>query len=394
MKLQGRIQVEPLDDERLVNIERHIVANAKIGPAPERTPRHHLAFAGALVAVAAAALIGWKLHAPGAPAVTRDKPQSLAVATEAQRSTLALEGATIASDPGTTFDVTREAGKVVVVMTRGKLDLAVEHREGRLLVVRAGDTDVEDVGTKFSVAWDGTHDVDVRVREGAVKVKHAREQLIVAKGQEWQPATGVVPLVEVAATEAPPVPVPPVVVAVNEPPPLLHERHARVPAPPRVEDAAPPELGEPMPTPSHAAAKAAAIPSDPYVDLKSAIRRQPLALDPKIDGQRDAAAEIGRLKKIAYSPTTLGDEASRALYTIAVLLHKPLKQDAEALRTLDMYRRRFAKGKELGAVLWLRVRITCGRAIDDDCRKAAYGYQHELPQGDAADVAIRITNAQ
>ena len=394
MKLQGRIPVEPLDDERLVNIERNIVANAKIGPAPERGPRRHLAFAGALFAVAAAALLGWKLHAPGAPAAP-PAAQSVAIATEAQRSTLALEGATIASEPGTTFDVTREAGKVVVVMTRGKLDLSVEHREGRLLVVRAGDTDVEDVGTKFSVAWDGSHDVDVRVREGAVKVKHAQQELLVAKGEEWQPTTGVVPIVEVAAAEpAPPAPPHDIVVEAKEPPPVLHERHAQVPVAPRVaaEENAPPVLGEPLPPKSHA--EKAVVQSDPYVDLKVAIRRQPLAHDPKIDGAGDAAAEIARLKKIAYSPTTLGDEPSRALYTIALLLHKPLHQDAEALRTLDMYRRRFAKGKELDGVLWLRVRITCSHAIDDECRKAAYGYQHELPQGDASDVAIRITNAQ
>ena len=48
----------------------------------------------------------------------------------------------------------------------------------------------------------------------------------------------------------------------------------------------------------------------------------------------------------------------------------------------------------LRAALWLLVRMHCGKAIDDDCRKAAYTYQHEVPSGPATDVAIRITNAQ
>jgi hypothetical protein len=59
-----------------------------------------------------------------------------------------------------------------------------------------------------------------------------------------------------------------------------------------------------------------------------------------------------------------------------------------------MYRRRFAGGREMHAALWLLVRIHCGKAIDDECRKAAYTYQHEVTSGPATDVAIRITNAQ
>ena len=137
-----------------------------------------------------------------------------------------------------------------------------------------------------------------------------------------------------------------------------------------------------------------AVASDPYVDLKLAIKQQRIEFDPNIDGLRDAGSEIARLKKVAYSPTTLGADASQALYRIAVLLHKPLKQNSEALRTLDVYRRRFAGGSEMHAAEWLRVRIACERAIDDECREAAYTYQHEVPVGSAADVAIRITNAQ
>jgi hypothetical protein len=412
VKLVGRIPVEPLEEERLVNIERHVVANAKLGPA-EAAPRRSIMYLAAFSAAAAAALLGWQLRGQGTH-VTPAAPEHFAIATDPQHSTLALDdvGAIIASDAGSTFDVTRETGKVIVKMAKGKLDLSVEHREGRLLVVRAGDTDIEDVGTKFSVAWDGVGEVDVRVREGEVKVKHGRNETLVAKGQEWRPS-GLVAITEVAETGSAAVAAASgsnattttttttgsaaIVIATKEPPHVLHDREAAVPTPARpvrhverTEEAAP-VLGEPIAPASRAAA--AATPSDPYLDLKASIKKQPIVGDPRIDGAGDAAAEIARLKKTAYSPTG-SDEASQALYRIALLLYKPLHQDAEAMRTLDVYRRRFNAGKELSAVLWLRVRITCGRTIDEECRKAAYSYQHLVPTGDAADVAIRITNAQ
>jgi len=387
MKLQGRIPVEPLEEERLVNIERRIVANAKIGPA--EAPRRGLFLAGAMLAAAAAALVAWNLRGTDVRIVP-PAPQHFAMAD----GTLALDdaGAKIASTPGTSYDVTRDGNKVIINMTKGTVDLAVDHREGRLLVVRAGDIDVEDVGTKFSVAWDGVGDVDVRVREGEVKVRRGRQEVMVAKGQEWKPS-GVIALVEEAPKPAQQtVATAPIVVATVEPPPVLHERQAAVPPPRHVDKTeSVPVMGEPIaPKTEHAAVVA---PADPYVDLKQAIKKQPLVDDPHVDGAGDAAAEIARLKKIAYSPTSSG-EASQALYRIALLLHKPLHQDAEALRTIDVYRRRFRAGKELGAVLWLQVRIECGHAIDEGCRKAAYSYQHAVPNGDLAEVAIRITNAQ
>jgi hypothetical protein len=248
----------------------------------------------------------------------------------------------------------------------------------------------------------------VRVTEGEVTVtRHQKVDRVVA-GNEWTNGT----LVAIAA-EPPPVPATAAVVvasaddhpgsaavavAVKDPPPILHERHAAVPevTAPRKPAAHVAHVdAQPEPAP-HALPRERPVvaPSDPYVDLKLAIKKQPIAFDPRIDGKADAAAEIARLKKVAYSPTTVGADASQALYRIAVLLHRPLGQDVEALHTLDMYRSRFARGKEMAAALWLRVRIECGHAIDESCRRAAYSYQHEVVTGDAADVAIRITNAQ
>jgi hypothetical protein len=408
MKLGHRIPVEPLDDERLVNIERAIVSGAADRlAAPLREPRPLFALLAAMCVAAAAGVVGWQLHGAPAPVTPLDPldPPALALHTETEHSTIDIGDATIASDPATAFAITRPGGGVLVAIDRGRIELSVGKRGERPpLVVRAGDTDVEVVGTKFSVAYDG-RTVDVRVREGTVKVTHQQQVTLVGAGREWLTGVGLVAETPVVATAPPPAPAPPVATIVTAPAPSTvivaqqgHDARDHVatipdaPAHTRVAIApartVSPRLGlEP-------GAHSVVLTTNPFVDLKVAIRKQPIEFDPKLDGNGDAATEIARLKKVAYSPTTLGGDASAALYRIAVLLHKPLKQDNEALRTLDIYRRRFARGRELDAALWLRVRILCGRAIDDDCRQAAYSYQQHAPAGASADVAVRITNSQ
>jgi hypothetical protein len=383
MSLRERIPVEQLDDERLTNIERKLVVRvSEMSQAPVRA-RRHLAWVGAALAVAAAAVLGWKLHAPAAPA--RELPQTFAIETHGDRQAIELGDATVASAPATRVDVARTSRETIITMTRGMLELSVVHRPDRRFVIRAGDTEIEDVGTAFSVAYDGSAHVDVRVTEGEVAVTRQQRTERVTAGHAWSTDGGLVAIVE------PPVPpAPPVVVAANPPDVPLHAHAPAVPpaprARPRVVEDPEPVLGEHV--------ERHAPPADPYLDLQQAIRRQPLEFDPHIDGKTDAAARIAQLKKLAYAPPPASAEASKALYEIAVLLHRPLGQDAEALRTLDMYRRRFAGGREMHAALWLLVRIRCGKAIDDECRKAAYTYQHEVTSGPATDVAIRITNAQ
>jgi hypothetical protein len=384
MSLRERIPVEQLDDERLTNIERNLVVRvSEMKQAPVRG-RHQLAWAAAVCAVATAVVLGWKLHAPEAVVVAPapEVAQTFAIETHGDRQAIELGDATVASAPLTRVEVARTSHETVITMARGTLDLSVTHRPDRRFVIRAGDTEIEDVGTTFSVAYDGHSRVDVRVTEGEVSVTRQRRSERVTAGHAWSTDGGLVALAE----PAPPAPVPVVVAGLQRahtavaPPAPAHpaRRHAVAQAEP--------VLGE------HVERHAA--PVDPYVDLQQAIRRQPIELAPNIDGKTDAAARIAQLKKLAYAPPPAGAEASRALYEIAVLLHRPLHQDAEALRTLDMYRRRFAGGREMHAALWLLVRIHCGKAIDDECRKAAYTYQHEVTSGPTADLAIRITNAQ
>lgn len=376
MSLRERIGVEQLDDERLTNIERNLVVRvSEMKPARARRP---FAWVGAVGAAFAALVIGWKLHAPEVPAPTREVAQTFAIETHGDRQAIELGDATVASAPATRVDVARTSHETIITMTRGTLDLAVVHRPDRRFVIRAGDTEIEDVGTTFRVAYDGASHVDVRVTEGEVSVTRQRRSERVTAGHAWSSDGGLVAIAD------PPPPAPVVVSGLERTHTPVVPRHMRSRV---VADGEPkPVLGE------HVERHAA--PADPYIDLKQAIRRQPLELAPNIDGKTDAAARIAQLKKLAYAPPPAGASASHALYEIAVLLHRPLGQDTEALHTLDMYRRRFTGGREMRAALWLLVRIHCEKSIDDECRKAAYTYQHEVPSGPATDLAIRITNAQ
>src|SRR5690349_10510314 len=131
MKLVGRIPVEQLDEERLTNIERRLVVGvSELRTGPVLTPRRHLAFTGAALAVAAAGVIGWKLH-PTPTVAPPPEPAPIAVVTDSEHSTLDIGDATIASDPSTAFEVTRPTGGVLVDMKYGKVELQVGKRHDR-----------------------------------------------------------------------------------------------------------------------------------------------------------------------------------------------------------------------------------------------------------------------
>jgi hypothetical protein len=188
VKLADRIAVEPLDEERLTNIERRVVARAGEAAARGRAPRRlgPLAIAGAMVA---AGLAGWALHAP-APSPVVAEPAPVRVDSPAG-ATLDLGDARITSDPDTAFEVRRPAGGVLIAMTRGKVALEVGKRGGRPpLIVRAGDTDVVVVGTRFTVDYDGRAEVGVRVSEGVVRVVHQQQETRVAAGYAWRTGHG------------------------------------------------------------------------------------------------------------------------------------------------------------------------------------------------------------
>jgi FecR protein len=457
VKLAGRIPVEPLDEERLTNIERRVVAgavDAAIRGHELRAPQRLFGRAAFALAIAAAVVVGWALHgaAPSPPIVA--EPAQVDVQTSAQRSVIDIGDARIESDPDTAFAVTRPAGGVVIAMARGRIELAVDKRGERPpLVVRAGDTEVVVVGTRFSVdCGDGRGEVAVRVTEGAVRVVRRDEQTRVAAGQSWRSHTGLVAMADAAgstpspgsasaasanavtgsqnagATSAAPAsaatttsapaasattasspataattPSSPIAVPlVAAAPGVLHERTAAVPKTSRSAVAAPsaapaatsadssPTRVATAPRPS-SPRPPVAVRADPHVDLRGAIRAQ--RVEPALDlGEPDPATAVARYYAIAAHRS--GDEASQAFYSIAAVRSLRMGRNADALQTLDAYVSRFPGGKEYRAALWLRVRILCLERFDDRCRAAAYTYLHAAPDAPAARVAELVTQTE
>lgn len=439
MKLVGRVPVEPLDDERMTNIERSIVAGAADAAAaarPERSSRRYLGFAAAAMAALVTGVIGWKLgHDPStAPVVGESTP--LRVDTREERPILYIGDATIHSDPHTQFAVTRPDGGVLVNMLSGKVELRVSKRINRPpLVVRAGDTDVIVVGTRFSVDYgDGTGEVDVRVTEGVVKVVRRRPgqaapEVRVTANQAWTTRRGMITLAEaVAADRAHGIVAGTTgtsdgsgseagtgTVALDDDgtlkgsgdyeintdatPDVLRDRVAQTP------DVRTPGTGSgsasTTPRVGNGSGSAGSTtktsevpidPKDPRRDLKKLIKSQPVAPAVEVGAPTPAEAIAKYYTMIREAKT--GEEESAAFYSIAATQAMQLGRTGDALKTLDGYFRRFGRGKryaEYASALWLRVRIKCLKAIDDDCRQAAYTYAHQASEGPATNLANRIS---
>ena len=389
--LKGRIPVEPLDDERLTNIERRIVASAAV-TAPRRTPRFGVALAVATAALIAigAGFAGWQLRGTGSATThtTVVAAAPLRVNTAREHSTLDIGDARLTIDPATDFTVTRPDGGVLVAMTRGKIELDVAKRTRRPpLVVAAGDTRVTVIGTRFSVDYgDGTGEVVVRVFEGIVKVERHQHAVRLVANQAWTTKRGVVALGElptvVAATRSEPIEID---VAT---PDVLDERTAKAPdvKPATTSRATKPDARVRV-TPAQRGGGVA-------VDLRKQVLAVPLfAPIPTTEGPEKA---IGAYTAIMREHR--GVEHAHALYSMAWMQAIKLGRTADALRSIDAVTRGFQGRTEYRDIyrgaLWLRVRILCTRgAIDDRCRQAAYTYMQQASGTPAAKVAEALTLA-
>ncbi len=416
MKLVGRVPVEPLDDERMTNIERRVVAGASDAatePRGLRAPRRLLGFATAAMAAMAAGVIGWKLgQRPAQLPLVAEVP--ISISTDTTGSSLAIGDATIQSDPKTVFVVTRPDGGVLVDLTRGKVELEVAKRANRPpLIVRAGDTDVIVVGTHFSVDYgDGTGEVAVRVTEGVVRVVRHHQEARVAIGQAWETQRGVI-----ALADARPVVRPTTVAVANSAgteggtigevdtgsgsaeiqmgpgPDVLHGRTAQVPDQRTPTTRNTGSGAEPVTRVTPEIITRTKLPEVPVPPgPRQNVTAQPVA-QPLDVGEQIAAKAIGKYQELIRNKTT-GEEESRAYYGIAFTQHFKLGRTADARLTIAAYERRFAQGRvypERIAIAWLKVRIACKDAVGEECRQAAASYVRLDPDSPAGHVAQGIT---
>lgn len=403
--LGDKIPVEPLDDIRLQNLERRVVARAGDAVTEKIVlgrPRWSMAFALVAVLVVGAGVAGWMLRGRTATPGMVAAAEPITVRTGTERSTLDIGDATIDSDPDTAFTVTRPDGKVIVAMTRGRVELEVEKRNGRPpLIVRAGDTDVVVVGTHFVVDFgDGTGEVDVSVSEGIVRVERPTVAAAsVAAGQAWTTKRGVLAMADLppggptarrgvvidggltAGSDAEwrsssidyglkdrtaVVPDPRV-------PPEVRTEPVKVqPRPPREE-----EVVEDLPVP------------DPAKQLEGMIQRQ--KVEPAMNvGTVDGTRAMAKYREMIT--TQKGETAAYGYYSMAVTQHLKLGRDTDALSSIDALMRRFTTSEYHLPALWLRTRILCLRKVDDRCRAAADAYMRKADDGTVtSNVAEVIT---
>lgn len=381
MKLQGRIPVEPLEDERLTNIERNLVVAVSEMRAPaQHAPRRLLAFAGAMAAVAVAGFVGYKLRGGGAQ---QGEPHAQTFAMV--DSTVKFGDAEITSAKGTEIAVTREPTSTRVKMARGRLDLHVDHKADRLFVVNAGDTIIEDIGTRFSVDYDGKNHVEVRVTEGEVKVKRAGKEFRITVNEAWTTEDGettIAMLDEKLAVAAG------THIAVATPDPSDNSGQPHVPDVANVGSAGSGSAGS-----AGSNAGSGARPKAGKTDAKKAVADVPL--QPQDVGTTDPAAAKAKYLELVRNMQE-GEDRARILYSIAVMEHRQ-KKDKEALHSLSGVLKRNG-GEAYKDALWLELRIRCLKAFDDECRGAAARYVRKFPDGrpsGAADEVLKeISRAQ
>lgn len=395
MNLRGRIHVEPLDDERLTNIERKLVVAVSEMRAPAaRAPRRVLALAGVAAAIVVAGFVGWTLRGNAGGGAPADAVETFALNTD-DGHTIQLGNAefgdiALTSGAATDLRVERTRDRVIIDMHRGSIAMAVEHKPGRLLVVRAGETEIEDVGTRFSVDYDGKDKLEVRVTEGEVTVKRGGKHEDITAGFAWALDIGtVVTLAELDARRGPQVigMIDPDVSGDGLPPvadPLASPDSgdrgggtdgASVSGPTSGEQAARPGAGK------RSAVKKPGIPNARKALLTASI--DPPEDVGTTDPRRAIAAYLERAKTMQE-----GEDKARLLYSMAYVQHMA-KNDEAAKYTLRGLLRRNG-GPAFRSALWLNVRIHCIEAFDDDCRKAAELYRRKFPDGLHTGVADEI----
>jgi hypothetical protein len=402
MNLRGRIPVEPLDEERVVNIERRVVAGYGDAMARGRATSGSrwllpMLAAGAAAAVVAAVLV-WKLRP--APAVA---PQVAAVRVEAapDGSRVELGDATIAVAPGGSFVVTRPDGGVLIALDRGRVDLEVAPRKDRApLVVRAGDVDVVVVGTKFSV--EHAAEIVVTVTEGVVSVQRGGDAARVAAGQRWaapaQVAAGApmppVETIQVAAADRTPdtIASADIEMSGDHGMPELHGHDTVVPKTPvaaKDRDKRP-RQGSAGDAAGNGSGSSSVGSGSASVDVITAVRQKSVAPPKDVGVTGEDAVKL----YLVYLEEGRAKEERLIGYYGLAHVRKAQGKTAEALRWLDAYiTQRPKTGPELESVRWMQIQLLCKHPIDAKCREAANSYIRAFPATERAQLALEISNS-
>lgn len=394
-RLGEKIRVESLDDIAVARVERQVLSLVDLGAVePTRAGWLSVSLRWAVPAVAVAGVaLAIFLNVRSslstqAPAVSETTSEPTTLSTGADTARLAIDGAVIVLGANARADLIRHAdGGTTVVLSQGRVDCEVEPRHSRPpFVVDAGKVEVKVIGTVFAVERNGD-DVEVEVTRGKVEVSNPAGNRHVAAGQSWNDEADRVVALAAVAPQAPDAPV------ASEPAGAVEVAAVDVAAgdaasKARAGDAeTKTERSRRAPRARRAAPKPQPEQTGPVTLTRPPRGTAPAQLeDTRALETRKPAEAADRYFQIAYK-TGRGNVASYAMYSLAYLQMFELGQAKKAIETAGHYRRRFRKGRESRAALWLSVRATCKVASDDDCRDAAQSYVARYPSGRHADQA-------
>jgi transmembrane sensor len=153
-----------------------LVANNDDLPAAANRPRRWLwAVGGSAIAAGLAVLaMPTSTRVAGDPYTVQTRPGE-------QRAVTLADGTRIELSGGTTLQLDHQDLRVAE-LKGGEATFAVRHDSGKPFTVRSGALSVQDVGTVFDVARDGSR-FDVQVAEGAVMFQPAREGIVLKAGK-------------------------------------------------------------------------------------------------------------------------------------------------------------------------------------------------------------------
>ncbi|MGE3458846.1 MAG: FecR domain-containing protein, partial [Kofleriaceae bacterium] len=244
---RGPPPVEPMSDVAWARVERGLWSrldaemSVPVAAPPRRSGRWIWIAAPTMAAAAAVVLV---LILRSTPTTVTGTEPSRVVAGSAP-SSVSFGDAHITLDAHSAIVMNRETGAPVTLVERGAAWFTVPHRENRPpFIVRAGDTVVRVVGTRFRVARSDER-IEVKVERGLVSVQFQGTDVMVSPNQSWssdhplevqgdqtatvEPAPAPVPAPQPGPVVSPDPTPPPVAPPAAAPPPRRPTAPARTP---------------------------------------------------------------------------------------------------------------------------------------------------------------------
>ncbi|MGE0871561.1 MAG: FecR domain-containing protein [Kofleriaceae bacterium] len=328
---RGPPPVEPMSDVAWARVERGLWVrlDAEVAAPVATPPRRWIWIVAPTMAAAAAAILVLLLR-PSSTALTDTEPSR--VVAGAAPSSIMFGDAHITLDAHSAIVMNRETGAPVTLVERGAAWFTVAHREDRPpFIVRAGDTVVRVVGTKFRVARSEER-IAVQVERGLVAVQFRGTEVMVSPNQSWSSER---PLEVQGGAVATPTPAPaPAEPALPEPAPVAPVPEPATPKPghtPRpARDVRRPDV-QPAPTPDPVDQTGS---NNSVSDADRETYDRLIALE-----SRDPGAALSGYLKLSRSSSRWGE---LALYAAGRLAAD--RKDSRAQAFLEIYLRRFPSG--------------------------------------------------